>query len=356
MTAKTATARWGIMGCASIAKKNCRAISNSPNSTLVAVASRNIDKAEKWVAENIAGFAGKVYGSYADLVNDSEIDAIYLPAPSSMHLELVTLIANAGKHVLCEKPAAINLNELEQMLSVCKKNNVQFMDGVMFMHHDRTHRLMEQVLPPFGVIQNVSRVHCNFSFDAPKDFQNGGDVRTSSADPLGCIGDLAWYCVRMGLVAFGPSCDPVSVQCISMDKNPLGVAIEASVIVNWSEGRVLQFHCSFRHAFRQTVEIIGDNCILTLDDFVIPRFESKASYSIERFSGFPLVDRDTSIVSATEKVWFTDCSQDQNMFTCFSNIVLSKTIDSKWHEISRRTQRTIDAIMKSSSDCSVVPV
>jgi predicted dehydrogenase len=196
--------RFGIIGCAGIAKKNVLAIKRSHSCKVVAVASRSLDKAVKFIEDN---FLSKeevtAYGSYDELLASSSVDAVYIPLPTVLHLQWVTRAAEAGKHVLLEKPTAPSLGELKEIIAVCQKHNVIFMDGVMYMHHDRTKKLFHTLWTD-PLFQPVQRVQSSFTFHGDSNFLAGGNSRTSSSgDPLGALGDLGWYCIRLGIMAFG---------------------------------------------------------------------------------------------------------------------------------------------------------
>ena len=141
---------WGLISCANIANKNVHAIELSRNSNLVAIASRSIDKAIAFAAENDLFKTVRLYSSYQDLLDDSNVHAVYLPLPTTLHLEWAIKAANAKKHILIEKPAALDSTELMLILQACRLNNVIFMDGVMFMHHDRTNLLRRCLRDPFA--------------------------------------------------------------------------------------------------------------------------------------------------------------------------------------------------------------
>src|SRR5438105_8792865 len=104
--------RWGILGTANIARKNWKAIRNAGNSALVAVASRNRDRARQFIQECQAEVALTPApipcGSYAELIQRDDIDAVYLPLPTAVRKEWVIRAAEAGKHVLCEKPCGVS--------------------------------------------------------------------------------------------------------------------------------------------------------------------------------------------------------------------------------------------------------
>ena len=141
---------WGLISCANIANKNVHAIELSRNSNLVAIASRSIDKAIAFAAENDLFKTVRLYSSYQDLLDDSNVHAVYLPLPTTLHLEWAIKAANAKKHILIEKPAALDSTELMLIIQACRLNNVIFMDGVMFMHHDRTNLLRRCLRDPFA--------------------------------------------------------------------------------------------------------------------------------------------------------------------------------------------------------------
>ena len=104
-------------------------------------ASRQRAKAEKFRDHNRLPRDVKIYEGYNALLEDPEIDAVYIPLPTTMHLEWVVKAANAHKHVLIEKPVAIDADQFYIMIMTCKNNNVLLMDGVMFMHHERLRTL-----------------------------------------------------------------------------------------------------------------------------------------------------------------------------------------------------------------------
>ena len=113
---------WGIISCANIANKNVRAMKLSDNANLVAVASRSIDKAKVFASENNLGEDVKLYSSYQDLLDDPRVQAVYLPLPTRLHLEWGIKVAESKKHLLIEKPAAIDASELFQIMAACQRN------------------------------------------------------------------------------------------------------------------------------------------------------------------------------------------------------------------------------------------
>ncbi|KAE9600158.1 putative D-xylose 1-dehydrogenase (NADP(+)) [Lupinus albus] len=150
--------RFGILGCAQIAIKLCKAITTATNATLHAIGSRSLEKAALFVAEHGLPEAVRVYGSYEEVVNDDEVDAIYIPLPTGLHVTWAVKAAERGKHVLLEKPVAMNVAGLDRILEACEAHEVQFMDGTMWVHHPRTSKMKETLSDQqrFGQLKWVS--------------------------------------------------------------------------------------------------------------------------------------------------------------------------------------------------------
>src|SRR5262245_26055842 len=164
--------RFGILGTANIARKNWDAIRNSGNATLVAVGSRNRQRAAQFITECQASapFAQAPQAmDYEQLIASREIDAIYLPLPTGIRKEWVLRAAAAGKHVLCEKPCACTAREVAEILDACRASGVQFMDGVMFMHSSRLAG-MRQTLDDGSSIGDIRRIMSQFSFLGSDEF------------------------------------------------------------------------------------------------------------------------------------------------------------------------------------------
>ena len=231
----------GILGAANIARKNCRAASHpSTSCKVVALASRSKEKAHKFVSEifnTISSSAPIVYGgnfAYHTLIADDSCEAVYIPLPSKLHNEYVIGALKAGKHVLLEKPVAKSAEEFREMLNVASQNRRFLLDGTMFVHHPRTDQFIK-------CIPNPTRVHFNFTFDGDESFHKN-DIRTKKeGDFMGCVGDLGWYCIRMGLLVFsGGDARKLNgivtdVQCTRYQLNDEGVPLDAECNVYFTE-------------------------------------------------------------------------------------------------------------------------
>jgi len=155
--AETPKIRFGIIGCAGIARKVSRAVALAPNAALHAVGSRSLYKARVFAAANGFPAGAKVHGSYEAVLDDPEVDAVYLPLPTSLHVRWAVLAASKKKHVLLEKPVALNVAEFDEIIAACESNGVQLMDGTMWMHHPRTSMMKEFLSDAnrFGQLRSV---------------------------------------------------------------------------------------------------------------------------------------------------------------------------------------------------------
>src|ERR1700690_4486876 len=194
--------RFGILGTAGIARKNWKGIFSSGNCTFTAVASRDLERSRQFIAECQAETPWKsppvAFGSYEELLASKNVDAVYVPLPTGLRKEWVIRAAEAGKHVVCEKPCGVNTAGLQEMISPCRKHRVQFMDGVMFMHSPRLARIRE-VLDDGVRVGPVRNIASAFSFYGRGDFSRKNIRVDGRLEPAGCLGDMGWYCIRFTL-------------------------------------------------------------------------------------------------------------------------------------------------------------
>ncbi|XP_068643567.1 uncharacterized oxidoreductase At4g09670 [Aristolochia californica] len=343
--------RFGILGCADIARKVSRAITLAPNATIAAIGSRSADKAKRFAVENRYDDSVTIYSSYEAVLDDETVDAVYVPLPTSLHVRWAVMAAKKKKHILLEKPVALNVVELDQILAACEANGVQFMDATMWMHHPRTNKMRETLLDPrFGEIKSI---HTIFTFSADPDFLEN-DIRVKpDLDALGGLGDTGWYCTRAILWAVDYEL-PKSVTALrGAVFNNSGVILACGASFLWEDGKVATFHCGFLANLSMDVTVIGKNGTLHLNDFVIPFTEKYASFSLAMESGF------TELVTGwlpipSQHVVTTELPQEALMVKEFSRLASSE-VDKKWATISRKTQLVIDAV-KASIDKGFEPI
>jgi predicted dehydrogenase len=352
--------RWGIMSTAGIARKNWQAIRNTDNATIVAVASRDAAKAKAFVDEcqTQIPFDAKpdALGSYEALLSREDVDAVYIPLPTGVRKEWVIKAAQAGKHVMCEKPCADTLADLVEMTDVCRENNVQFMDGVMFMHSERM-AAMRAVLDDGESVGRIRRIQAQFSFCAPDEFLTGNIRVNSALESLGCLGDLGWYTVRMTLWALNYEL-PVKVTGRLLatrqnDDSPEAVPMEFSGELIFANGVSAGFYNSFQTENMQLVNISGSKGYLTLDDFVLPFYGNRVSFETNS-SSFSTDCCDFHMEEHTRHYAVREYSdskpeaQETNLFHNFSALALSGTVDDTWPSIALKTQQVLNACLESA--------
>lgn len=199
--------RWGVLGTANIGRAAViPAIQRSRNGTLVAIASRDQRRADEFVATAKINL-DRTYGSYEALLAEEDIDAIYIPLPNSLHKGWTIKAAQAGKHILCEKPLALNVEECAQMEEAAVANGVKLMEAFMYRFHPQTSKVIE--LLQSGAIGEVSLIRATFSF-LVKDPEN---IRCHRELGGGSLMDVGSYCVNVCRTLMGE--EPIEVQAFA---------------------------------------------------------------------------------------------------------------------------------------------
>ena len=182
------TVKWGVLGTANIAKWcTIPGMQEANNCELYAIAGRSLEKAESFKEQY--GFE-KAYGSYDELIEDGEVQALYIPLPNHLHLPWVTKALKAGKHVLCEKPLAINASEAEEMFRVAKENGVYLMEAYAYLHSPYVASLKEDIQS--GILGKIEYIESAF---IGQEFTE--DFRLHRAYGGGAIYDLGVYSSSM---------------------------------------------------------------------------------------------------------------------------------------------------------------
>ncbi|XP_061373368.1 uncharacterized oxidoreductase At4g09670-like [Gastrolobium bilobum] len=350
--------RFGILGCAEIARKVSRAITLSPNATLYAVGSRSLEKASNFAASNNFPPHAKVYGSYEAVLDDPDVDAVYVPLPTSLHLHWAVLAAQKKKHLLLEKPVALNVGELDKILEACESNGLQYMDGTMWMHHPRTLKMFQFLSDPnqFGRLQSV---HANFSYGVTPYFLEN-DIRVKpDLDVLGTLGDTGWYCVRAILWAANYELPKTARTLRKPTYNKAGVILACEASLLWDDDKVATFYCSFLSDMSMDITAMGTKGSLRVHDYVIPNQENEALFSTSSNSYFVELAKGWA-PKPIEHTIHTDLPQEALMVREFAHLVgaikfKNSKHESKWPTISRKTQVVIDAV-KASIDNGLEPV
>jgi D-xylose 1-dehydrogenase (NADP+, D-xylono-1,5-lactone-forming) len=245
----SAPVRWGILGVARIGMRALLpAMQAASNARVVALASRDQARAEATVAE-LPG--ARAYGGYEALLEDPEVEAVYIPLPNGLHAEWVTRAAAAGKHVLCEKTLGMSPEETRGMVDACERAGVLLMEAFMYRHHPQIEWALAQVAA--GRVGKVQLVRSGFGFDISS---RPDDIRLKAALGGGSLLDVGCYPLNFARAVYGRG--PVSVAARVVV--PAGSEVERSVAaaLDFGQGQLALIDGDFvapRHAF---VEVVGD--------------------------------------------------------------------------------------------------
>lgn len=347
--------RWGILGAARIAPKNWKAIYFSGNNTITGVASREANRTGQFITRCQQQYPFSpvpvVHSSYEELLAAPDVDAVYIPLPTGLRKEWVIRAAEAGKHILCEKPCGVSAADLETMLAACQKNHVQFMDGVMFVHHPRQIQL-RATLTDGESVGEIQRIYSHFSFLGVEGFSQKNIRANAQLEPLGCLGDLGWYCVRFTLWAMNwqmPS--RITGQILSSFDNGVPSAFSAEMI--FDNNMTAGFYCSFTSAQQATATIGGTKGFLRVQDFVHPFAGSKLAFETTAVRGVNHGCNMTTKASLRQFSFTDDAhdpaqAQETLMFRNFANCILSGKLNHHWPEQALKTQQAVSACMDAA--------
>jgi len=254
-----AVTQWGILSTANIGRRAMiPALQKSEMAQVSAVASRDADRARLFADELDIP---QSYGDYQALLDDEGIDAVYIPLPNHLHKEWTIRAAEAGKHILCEKPLALNAEESREMIAAAKANGVQLMESFMYRHHPRIMAAREMVRS--GMIGEVHTIESAFTFK----LTNSEDIRYQPEMGGGALMDVGCYCVNLSRLMAGR--EPVSVSARAVWA-PSGVDDQLAGILDFGEGLMAHFDCGFNQTQRQRAILAGSQGYLDLPQVFIP--------------------------------------------------------------------------------------
>ncbi|OGD18583.1 MAG: hypothetical protein A2Y70_01415 [Candidatus Aminicenantes bacterium RBG_13_64_14] len=281
---------WGILGCAGIAEKAfIPAVRGSRNGVLAGIAARDENRARDWAGR--FGFL-KSHRTYQELIEDPAIHAIYNPLPNDLHTEWSIRAMRAGKHVLCEKPMAMNAVEVRAMIGAAEAGGVLLMEGFMYKFHPQMEKTIALIRE--GKIGEVRSVHSSFTFHFERDSSN---YRWFPAMGGGALYDVGCYPISLARLVFGA--EPVSAFAKARIDPATGVDMTTAVLLEFPGGRFAQCDSSFEAHFQSRLLAVGTEGTLRLDrafsakDFdtaiEIVRGDAKETLPIPRADMFTLM-------------------------------------------------------------------
>jgi predicted dehydrogenase len=243
--------RWGLLSTARIADK---VLGAREDHGFTAVASRSPERAEAYARER--GIP-RAHGSYEALLDDPEVDAVYIPLPNGLHVDWTVRALRAGKHVLCEKPLSRWPGEVEHAFAVAEREGRVLAEAFMWRHHPQLARARELVQQ--GAIGRLRLVRATFSFplDDPADVRLQPDLEGGGLMDVGC------YCVSGCRALAGREPERVYAESVT---GPTGVDVVLAATLRFSDDLLGVIDCGLALTRRDELEAIGDEGSLFLDD------------------------------------------------------------------------------------------
>lgn len=237
--------RWGLLSTARINRKLIPAIRAEERSELVAVASRNEERAAEYAQ---TWEIPQTFGSYDEMLTSDTIDAVYVPLPNHLHAEWSIRAMEAGKHVLCEKPFALTVDEVDRVAAVSQSTGMNVMEAFMYQCHPQTQKL--QAWLNDGTLGDIRYMSSSFGF--PLDDPN--NVRLVPEWGGGALWDVGVYPVSLAQMVFGRPPTHVTAQ---KTVGETGVDVGFTGTLLYENGGVAQIECSFNQPFHQHAMIVG---------------------------------------------------------------------------------------------------
>lgn len=326
--------RIGILSTAKIGVTHLiPAIQNSSNCIVAAVASRDVKKARKLAKQIHAPLA---FGAYEEMLASEDIDAVYIPLPTSQHVEWTIKAADAGKHVLCEKPISLNAADIKSLMKARDRNSVVVSEAFMVTYHPQWFKVKDLIRK--GSIGQLKHVQASFTYHN-KDANN---MRNRVDLGGGVIPDIGVYPVVA--TRFATGVEPQKMQSTVEFDPQFKTDFYATVNARFKDFD-LSFYISTQMALRQSIEFHGDKGFIELT----------APFNSNLYEGdeVRLHNQDHSEYRAFR---YTGVNQYQLQVEAFARACAGKKQDIFTLEDSYNNQRVIDAIYKSAKKNAWVKV
>ncbi|PSP27372.1 glucose-fructose oxidoreductase [Halobacteriales archaeon QH_2_65_14] len=257
----------GVLSTANIARKRVIPACAKTDVTVAAIASRETERAQRVAAEHDVP---RAYGSYAELLDDPDLDAVYNPLPNSMHAEWTKRAAEAGLDVLCEKPLAVDADQAREMSEYCAERDVTLMEAFMYRYHPRTERAVEIARAELGELR---RVDASFHFALPA----GYDIRLDPDLAGGSLMDVGCYAVTAARLFLS---EPASVYATATDRRDCGVETSLTGGLQYDDGTTATVSSGFEGSSHQYT-VLGTDGRLRVDRAFVPDGETTLRYTVD---------------------------------------------------------------------------
>lgn len=259
--------KFGVLSTANIGRKRVMPAIEKTEAEVYAIASRSEQKAKQVARELDIPVA---YGSYAELLDDPELDAVYNPLPNSLHAEWTKRAADAGLDVLCEKPIAVDTKQAQEMTEYCADRGVTLMEAFMYYYHPRTERAIEIAREELG---DIRRVEASFHFALP----SGYDIRLDPDLAGGSLMDVGCYAVTAARQFLG---EPDTVYATSSDRRDCGVDTALTGVLEYGNGITATISSGFDASVHRYT-VLGTDGRLDVDRAFVPDGETELRYTVD---------------------------------------------------------------------------
>lgn len=291
------TINWGVLGAAEIAREfTIPAMQAADNSQPYALASR------RGMPTGLMARYGfdTGYDDYAELLADPAVDAVYLPLPNALHAQWTIAAARAGKHVLCEKPAALTAAQTKEAIAACEAAGVLYMEAMMYQFHAQHARARELVAG--GAIGEIRGVHANLTFNLEKELS---DFRHGTPETGGgSLYDLGCYCIHAIRGLLGT---PDRVATLSRYAGPQQTEMSSAVVFGYDNGAKAGFDCGMDATVRHGYEVYGTAGTLRVHKAFVPQADGNGAIEIIDADGDTSVEPVTSFQYPNGIAHFADC-------------------------------------------------
>ena len=247
---------WGILSTARINRLVLAGVEKSANADVIAVASRDPARAETYARRH---GVERAYGSYEALLEDGDVEAVYIPLPNSLHVTWTLRALEAGKHVLCEKPFSRRADEVEQAFDLADSAGLVLSEGFMWRHHPQTAELVQLVGE--GAIGRLRLIRAAFSFQLAAE-HGPADARFEPGLDGGSLMDVGSYCVNAIRLLAGEPERLAGEQVVG----PSGVDLCFTATLGFGGDVAAHFDCGFVLPVREELEVVGEEGALHVAD------------------------------------------------------------------------------------------
>lgn len=292
--------QFGVLSTAKIGRKDVIPAIERSEHEVLAICSRTADRAES-VADDLD--IPRAYASYDELLADDDIDAVYIPLPNGMHAEWCRKAADAGLHILCEKPLAEDAETAAAVHEYCAERDVTLMEAFMYRFHPQTERAAEIVETELDEVRSASSEFCFALRDRPD------DIRLDPGLAGGSVMDVGCYAISAVRMILG---EPDRVYAATSDSRNSGVDTSMAGVLEYDDGTLARIASGFDTPVTQFYRVEATNGWLEVDPAfdVDPESEQTIEYEVDgehSVETFDPVDQYT-----LEVEHFADCVENDS--------------------------------------------